>query len=502
MGRFLRVVLTLMFLLFLASQAFSQTVLKRVKLRNVTEGATFVSTGPFAHHIAILDGYDVLGFPAEGRGHAPAHKLFDLRSLPIVGHPNGIAYIPQEKAFVISEGLNADKLVFCDHKGVLLSTLTIQYLNGYLPNSVEEIDYIPPDSPVYPDHFLLATADGIDPSHVQVIARNGQVDKEIVWPRAEDFLLGISFKPPDRVLGSVETWAEDGTVSYNIVEIDFSGNITRGPVPADNMYEALVSLPDGKVVAATNGDGKLLFFDADLQRQPALDRDYRIGLGLSFMAVGWDTDRNRFLVMDGYGVYSLPPSLDRATRVVDLTPYDPYLAANFRGLTYLPDEHRIATFKRVTPMGILLFDDTGSFTEQIPEDFRIAGLTYIPPTREFAMRTTTRPVTTLAIFDRGGTFVRSFDLAAAGLSAIQSVAFFAPEHPSGREFLVAGRFGNYLALITDSNGNVLRSFNYRSKLNVLDLTDVDAITTGPFAGAFVFGDSSGAELVVVRLGER
>jgi len=484
-------------------------VLDRARIGGYSEDITFVTKGALSNQLIVLDGYDVFGIPGQAHGNPPMKKLFDLKGLGIEIAPRGIAYIESERLFVANNDFPEPTTLFLfDHKGHPQGTRTIQYLNGYLPVHLEGMEYIPATSSVFPDHLLMATwDDNGGPSRIEVIRRDGQVVAEIFpnWPpdSGTENIGDIMFLPPNRLLVTFY----DST----IWTIDFAGNVLAGPqtVAGANGGEGIAQMGDGRI-AYVSYPQDLFFFDGDLNRLPSEDRHDVIGLNLNRpTAIAWDSDTNKHLIAHQvppfFGAFStkvsaVTPSLDSASEVIDLAD-DGFLQS--RDMSYLPDEHLIAIAHLNSPRAILLYDNSGSFVEQVnlgvTPFVSPNAVTYIPATMQFAVRVAGE-LNKLRIFSRTGALVRTIDLSLIGVDAILGVAFFNPSHPSGGQFLVIDSFlTNDRAVITDFNGNLLGEFNYRSKLGVLTPTDVSAITTGPQAGAFSIVDSDGGEVVVFRL---
>src|SRR5215831_7511366 len=128
--------------------------LQHARLGNNAEDITFISNGPLGGQIAIMDGYEVRGLLAKG---GTAHKLFDVRRLGITFAPRGIAYISSGQFFALDDGIQQTKIFFADDRGRPKGTSTIQYLNGYFPDFLEGLSYIPKSAQSFPDHILLST---------------------------------------------------------------------------------------------------------------------------------------------------------------------------------------------------------------------------------------------------------------------------------------------------------------------------------------------------------
>jgi uncharacterized protein YjiK len=475
-----------------ATAASAQTVkvLQRKRLGNQTEDITFVSNGPLAGSVAILDGDQVGGIHRGQR----ARGLFDLFELGIRVSPRGIVYMPSEALFAVNDGTEVSTLFLVDSHGQAEGTRTIQYLNGFIPDFLEGMAYIPPTSQSFPDDLIVVANSFVsNQAYLEVMERNGLVVDEIV---ATDFtyITGVAFHAPDRILVSSDN---------NIWDLDFSGNIVAGPVSVDGAgdLEGLAQVSNGDIAAADYDAAKLFMFDRNLNRLPNLDRNYKIGLGVSVPnGLAWNSDTNQYLVAhNGFSpaetqeIVSIPPALNSATQVVNLAAdgYD-----GRKSLSYLPDKHLIAGTDRPSRQ-ILLFDNNGNLAGQI--DLSAFGtpsaLDYIPTTKQFAVKFNNAPLM-IDIIDGKGNLVRSIDLSSTALDAISGMAFFNPSDPSGGEFLVLGSSGANIALITDFLGDVKGEFNYREALGVINPTDVAAITTGSQKGAFSLVDNGNSQLVV------
>lgn len=507
--RFLAIALVLGTFVYGLADVKAQTVtlLDRAKIGGYSEDITFVTNGPLANHIIVLDGYEVYGIPGQAHGKPPMRKLFDIKGLGTEIAPRGITYIESEKLFVLNDPRQPTKLFLFDHRGRGQGTRTIQYLNGYLPEHLEGMTYIPSSSAVFPDHVAMITWDtlGSGPSRIEVLRRDGQVVAEISpnWPSGfETETMGdVMFLSSNRLL--VTGFFGD------IWTVDFAGNVLAGPqiVTGAEGGEGIVQMSDGRIAYVASPQD-LLFFDNNLNRLPSEDRHDVIGLNLNRpRAIAWNSDTNNHLIshleppsigLTASNVAAVPPSLDIATEAIDLVSGGFLRSAK---MTYLPDEHLIAIAHDISPRAILLYDNSGSLVEQLSlvPNQRPGAITYIPTTAQFGVRVAAE-LQKLRIYSRTGALVRTIDLSSIGVTTIVGVAFFNPSHPSGGQFLIIDNsLTNDRAVITDFNGNLLGEFNYRSALGLPTPTDVSAITTGPQAGAFSMVDAEAGEIVIFRL---
>lgn len=505
------VLLSLAWLVLLGPEGAAQTVLSRARLGNNVEDMTYVNAGPLANHIITLDGYEVYGLPGAGHGNAPFRKLFDLRALPIKSAPRGMAYVEPEQLFVLQDPAQNSTLFFVNYQGQLQTTRTIQYLGGFEPAHLEDLAYLPATSPVFPDRLLMVVweenedcDDGLG-SRIEVLTRGGQVEAEI-FPDAPlrcQQLGGISLLAPDQLV------VTDFTTNI-ISKLDFDGHAVAPPVTVNGAtaIDGIVQLRDGRVVTADYVTGKLYYMDAGLNRRPGEDRSNQIGFGISGPhGVAWNTDTGQHLVVGGPTiqqavVFSVPTTLDSATGVVTNLAASGFERSD--RLSYMPDEHRIVISHRNTPRAILLYDNSGNFTEQIsspaflPPNLR--AVEYVPTTQQFVARFGANPL--LRILSRTGALDGLINLTPTGLAAVGGIAYFDPTHPSGGQLLLleADTITNgQRAIITDFNGQLLGEFNYRDKLGVLSAQDLAFISTGAQAGAFSLIDFDSSEIVVFSL---
>ena len=493
----------------------AQTVLQHARIGGYSEDITFATSGPLKDNIVIADGYEVYAVPvaSKEKGKNPMVRLFDLKGLGIDVNPRGITYIESEGLFAVNDIGQRPTLFLFDSQGQARGTRTIQYLNGYLPGHLEGMSYIPPTSPVFPDHLLLVALDTLNgPSRIEVMKRDGQVVKEIFpnWPAGPDtsFMGDVAFLAPNRLLVTF--------YDNSIWTIDFNGNVVAGPqiVPGADGFEGIVQMSDGRIVAVGYPQ-KLLFFDKNLVRQPENDRNDIIGLNLNNPSgVAWNSDTNQLLIAHSVafpssaGIAAVPTSLETASPVVNLSSFP-----LSRRMTYLPNEHLIAIVHGNNPRAILLFKNDGTLDSQVDLSPASLGqnfgapstITYIPVANQFVVGfngingSPDQPAERrrLRVFSRTGTLVRTIDLACTGTGGIGALAYFDDPGGGGGRFIILGSAGRIL--ITDLDGHLLREFNSRVKLGLLSRTDIATITTGPLAGAFCIVDSSGGEIVIFRL---
>jgi hypothetical protein len=499
-----QVLVCLATLMLLASTLTAQTELKRVRLGNEAESMTYVSSGAYAGHIAIEDGMQVIGFPADGRGNAPARKLFDFSKLGFLGQPTGMGYLSDENLFVftvVTQNSPTATLYLSDDKGNPAGNVVVNWPQEFADNNSypEGIVWVPQTESRYPGCFIFAAIQqfGFENSFL-VVNRSGEVVAKIM-PKIDQtqvnfYPTGVGYRNGHLLVGNT-----DG----NFYEFDLDGNIVHGPIhftDASDIEGVTYASRSGRVALTANANAKVMFLDNDLNRLPE-ERSYRVGFGLSnAFDVAWSSSTSEFLV----NALGVEPTLDlaqvaainaditsaRFVRTLSDFPTQP------TRVEYMPDTNDFVLFQRSTfPRGFLFSDLNGNQTEftALPNTLSPSSFTYIPGTRQFAIRRTL-PANVLFIYDRSnlsGAPVRSINLATLGIASVGDVTYMHPEDPSGGQFLITTLDKFY---VIDFAGNLLAQY-----ANPMKVSGVGAITSGPNAGAFAGIYNPNNDLVLFTL---
>jgi len=476
----------------------AQTVIDRMRLGNNVEDVTYITAEPFADHIAVLNGHEVYGVSGRSLnacGSLVVRKLFDLRRLGLQIGSRGFAYMQSERLFAVQDPAQRSTLFITDMAGEPVERRTIRYPDGFVPDHLEGLAYIPPSSPVFPDHLVLVAMVYGNPFdlRLEVMERDGTVVAEILpeAPVSDYLVTGVAYKAPDRLLVS------SGDLVYTL---DFYGNVVAGPaiLEEEASIEGLVQLADGRVAAADYSTGRIFFFDDNLNRLWGDDRECGVGLDLSQPAgMAWDSGKGTHVISDRRGtnqLAELPQSLDARCPLVDLDD-DGY--GRPRQMTYLPNERLIAV-SHGDPDAILLYDGSGTLVEHL--DVSALGspqqIAYIRPTREFAVRFSGEG-SLLRILTRSGALVRTLDLSSIGMSGVYGVTYFEPTHRRAGELLLVD---SQQAFVTNLNGDLIKVFDYREALGVLSPADVSTVSTRSLASPrFGMLDIDNSEIVVFEL---
>jgi hypothetical protein len=487
-------------------------VLTRFFTGTYIEDITYVTRGAFAAHLAMVQGDGLYTIPLNAVGSGALKKLIDFRGL-LTAVPRGIAYISRERVHAMLDGQGCDQLVIFDDNGRFVERRQIKHLNGYVPNYCEGLAYIPDTSPDYPGHLLLAVNEpvGVSPlpdnykQRVEVLRTDGQVVRE-VFPRQPelarfDTIFGVTFKAPDDILISVNLF--DGT--GELWTLTFDGLQDATPVTlTQGIVEGLIQVPDGRIIA-TGVSSDLHAFDASLQPVPGWHRDFQLGQpnGITPNGIAWNPTAETLLVNTSDLVspfrtiqaFSPAAGTGSASLFLDFTTNQIF---GPRGLTYLASDGLLAVANTVAgPAGppppqwplrrIYLFDGAGTLAGKValqppgggaPE--RPALIEYLPTTNEFAVRTMA-DATRVQIFSRMGIFVRSFDPRPDDVASVGSFAYFTGADGSGRLLFI---MSNDQGAVTDLNGHILMTFNWREALGLIEPHELAYMASGPYAGAF------------------
>ena len=492
-------------------------IIARSRLGNTTEDIASLTSGPFTQFVVVMDGYDVLAVPSSSKVPGSTRKLFDVLGLGIKAAPRGIAYLPSENLLVVNDITQPSTLFLTDFEGQPRGTRTVEYLDGFVPDQVEGIATLPQSRS---SEQLVMAVLTLSPELSSRLVVLSLVDKSAYQVRGEIFPadpVGTDFV--SGVTPSIPRLPRDPNqflVSYgNLIQsISLDGSLVGDPVELINAasIEGLDRTSSTTTFAADINAGTLFALDQNLNPVPKLDRDYKIGVGLfNSSGLAWDASAEQHLLLsfsrdlpDDMQISQLPPSLDSASALADLT------AAGFRRgrkMTYVPQEELIAVAHQRDPKGILLFNQKGALMETV--DLSVVGsplaIAYISTTNEFVVRVSEAgKATTLFVVTRTGQMVRTIDLSQTGIRSVVALTFFNPQHSSGGQFFIvdgplAGDAVINLAFVTDFNGTPLNKIDYRAELGVLAPADVATITTGKNAGALSIVDRSSNELIVFEL---
>lgn len=491
--------------LFLCLSGLSgQTELKRVRLGNEVDGMTYVSTGPYAGTIAIQDGMQVIGFPADGRGNAPSRTLFDFSKLGFIAQPTGMGYISDEKLFVFTQNTQNSPtatLSLADAQGNPAGTVVVNWPQEFIDNNSypEGIVWVPYGESRYAGCFIFAAIQQFGPENsFLVVNRSGEVVAKITPDIDQStvyfYPTGLAYRNGHLLVGDINS---------NLYEFDLDGHVLAGPIHFDDGFDlegVTVATRSDRIALTSNANAKLIFLDSFLHRLPE-ERSYRVGFGLSnAFDVSWSNSTSEFLVnavaiettANLPQMAAISSDLTSARTVMSLSEFlSPPLH-----FEYLPDTSELALFHRSPlPRGYHFADLNGNQTgfTTVPTSLVPNTFTYIPSTQQFAIRRTS-PANVIFVHDRSnlaGPAVRSIDLAPLGIMSFSDITYMHPEDPSGGQFLITTLANFY---VIDMNGTLLAEY-----ANPMRVTGVGALTSGRYAGDFAGIYNSNNDLVIFTL---
>jgi hypothetical protein len=475
-----------------------------MRLGNMTESMSYISTGPEAGTIAIEDGMQLVGFPNNEQGQLKT--LFDFKKLGFLNQPTGFGYMSDEQLFVFThppQNSPTTELTLSDMQGNPAGAVTFTWPADFASDNPypEGIAWIPQNEPRYGGNFVFAAIQSLvgQTSHFFVVDRSGNLVAEItpnVDPNLTFWVTGLAYRNGHLIAGLID---------QTLWELDLDGNVTAGPFT----YDDLVDIEGVAFVAQTNqvaitsqAIGKVIFLDSNYNRQPD-ERTYQVGFGIgSILDAAWDPDTQEYLVNSN----ALAPTLQlpaiaavssdwsSARHVLDTL----NLGLPTR-LDYLPDTHAFALFHRSPPpRAFYYYDANGNQVGQdnFPTTLTPSTFSYIPTTRQYAIRKST-PANVIYIYDRDNLFgnpVRSIDLSPLGVTSTSNFTFANPQDPSGGQFVVVA--GDKI-LMLDFNGKLIARIN-----NTLHLNSIRSITTGPYAGNYVAMWTANDEMFIIALPQR
>lgn len=488
-------------------------VVARARLANNTEAATIVTSGRYKDSVVVVDGNDLLRFNVRDNVSDPAHKILDLRTLPIDFALRGIAHVPAEEAFLAQEPSQLRTLIVFDEQGRALPSRPITYPAGFAPVHFEGLAYIPPEASRHGDRLVSVVYDGTFAPQIHVMTRDGVVEA-VIAPEAlaHEFVTGIGYRAPDRLML--------GTEGNGLIwTVDLDGNVIGAPVQGGPGmdFEGLGQASDGRIYGTPYSGGRLLAFDSELGRLPGEDRSYTVGIGQPFpCCLAWNGDLDAFVVYQAVAeeIDVVPATLDSAATLIGGSKF-----GSAQGITYLPDEKLIGVTRR-GQRRILLFDNGGAAAGSVgvpsvpcsaaatsptcATSGRMLFASYLPSIAQFSFALRGRPdpntFSQIHFADRGGAYVRTLDVRSLGIEATHfAVPYWGPDGSGALQLMVSDDIGLRLVVTDLAGTTVTASIDYRRQLNVLSVNGAAQITSGPLKGAIAVTDTEHSEIVIFRI---
>lgn len=460
------------------------------------EDLTYVSNGPLAGHIVSLDGYDVYSAVVDGRKVRP-RKVFNLQGTSISGGPRGIAYIPQQRAFVYTNPRKPDYLLRSDLHGNEIEPIRLSYPDGFVHYHSEGLAFIPPDAPRFAGKLLMVAVQ-VEPefrARIFVVDLSGAVVDELILEGDlhQGWISTISY---DNRGGVVVTQGDN-----KVHRFDLQGKKTGEPVVVEGAksLEGIAVTAEGSFFVGDLYEGHLRALDKNLAPEPKRDRSYKVGKGVTFpMGLVWRPDLQRLVVEhlspDGFRFVEMTMGLKQVKPQFSLE-YD----ATFESSLGWIAEEGVYSVLRASSGEVWMIrpDGTKTGTLDLSDHMPILSLDYVPSRQQFVLLTGKKDgeAQEIHLVNRDGTAAGEMDLAElSGLeNAVSMTAYIGHK---GLSFLVAQtpEFGSKMVSF-DLDGTRLWELDYRSELGLVYPANLSALGGAASLG-FAASDPGSSRITV------
>lgn len=462
------------------------------------EDLTTITSGPLSGQVAILDGYEVFLTPSRRTGAKPV-KAFDLYGTSISGGPRGIAYIPEQSAFVFTNPRKPKYLLRSDLQGRELPPLELRYPEGFVHYHSEGLAYVPADAPKYAGRIIMVSVQ-LEPEfkcRLFVVNTQGVVEDEIVLEGNlhNEWIATVAY---DARAG---LWVSQG--DNKIHHFDLNGKKLGEAVEIGDAQslEGIAGLADGTLFVGDLFDGRLRRLDQKLQRDQEDDREYTIGDGVSFpLALGWRSDIHRLAVKhltpNGFRVVDTTPELNEVREEFILEKDSTYQSS----MTWI-DEEGVYAILRVSSGELWMVDPQGNKVSSLDLSAHspIQAIDYIPSTKQFVLlRGAVGSKQELHLVTREGTAVGEFDL--SELAGIDSAVSMASYHWGSAPAFVVGQTpeAGTQFVAFNLNGDRLWQMDYREELDIVYPANLSSVD-GNFVQAFAVSDPGSSKISLFPL---
>lgn len=485
-----------------ATAAHAQTVVATQRLGVNLEELTFVESGPWAGHVAIVDGYNLI---ATKPNQKHADLMFSVEAFGPAG-PRGVTFDPANDNFYFCLTTQPNQLFVTDSNGVQQPTVLIQFAPGQEGFSCEGLSYIPTTAAQYPGRLILSNSDNNGNPRIVFLREDGTVDLQI----------SPAFSPllPSGPVGV--QWLEDGKLlvsgGNSLLTMDYSGAIDPQPfatILGAASVEGVTMLGNGKIAAIDYSTPHLYMFNSKGYRLGDNEADFSTGIGLSRpIGIAWDTVRDSFLMntLQDHGdtkyrstaVNRTLKGFAHITVPENAVTSDATVLRPFGGITSLTGENLLAVGTR-GPNSIAVYDaTTGAYLYKynVPGLTTTGGITYDSINRMFIVRTQG----TLRFVPRDGTPGSAPDIVN---STVASTLTLSPIpggggvswHKSGSAPRIAAGDSIYDAATGVRIGTPITA----ASLGIPSIHAVVAITSGPYKGMFAAMNVDSSTIVIYSL---
>jgi hypothetical protein len=340
-------------LLLWTEPASAETVIARRRLGNNAEAMTY---DPVNDRAVVMDGDDVVGVAlnpldaivlatmrndTKGIKGVGFRKLFDVLALPLQGRqPKGIGYVPtQHRYYFIGDEVGGTGTIFStDEEGHPRPSLPLRNLAAPV-DFWESIAWIPPGAPAHGGTLAILGSRNseFNISHVYFVRLDGTVEEELIpqpGTALETYLCGLSYWP-DHPSTLLLTDCFSGIFGMDLRSGVPVGAQPLAPLPDTSDSEGLIVRRGGSILASGYQEGRLFAYDGKLNRTPADDKLFVIGIGASVSALTWNYDAGEFIALSPVRdrVLAVSSDLRSSRHLFEVAVTNEVTVA--RGLTYL-----------------------------------------------------------------------------------------------------------------------------------------------------------------------
>jgi hypothetical protein len=289
----------------------AETVIARKRLGNNAEAMTY---DPMNDRAVVMDGNDVIGValnPLDGVVLATMRndtsgivgsgfrKLFDVLALPLEARqPKGIGYVPTQRRyyFTSDEPGGTGTVYSTDEQGKPQPSLPLKNLAAPV-DAWEGIAWIPPGAPAHGGTLGILgsrNSDGI--SHVFFVRLDGTIEQELSpqpGTAVETYFCGIAYWP-DHPSTLLLTDCTSGIFAMDLRTGAPVGVQPLAPIAETSDSEGVFVRRNGRIVAS-GYEGRLFGYDSSLNRTPADDKLFVVGIGASVASLTWNFDSGEFV---------------------------------------------------------------------------------------------------------------------------------------------------------------------------------------------------------------
>jgi len=371
---------------FLLATVFGYEVTERCRLGAVVESITYISNGPLAGKVALVDGWSVyIHDPVLGT----CEKSFSTFGMGFIDLPRGIAYLSQGDFaghFLLSDSQNPNTLYLITVNGALAGTAHAQGFQWFGAEGLTQITSGPDQGKIA--MIAHGSTDSLNHIYIYRLEQSGSeinayLEKDLLNVPATD-LLGIAYLPtdfPDPAYADMFAVSdgEDSTPLLYVVD----GQGTRvATFPGFTYPEGLTYISSGAQA------GKMLMADSFLLHPVFRNLDGSTSIPSSIPTVGiglnlitnftWLKERQQFFVLQWDGRnFNQPVSIISRPGAGAWRQDSQFRLTHFRStrnITAMAADGNYRLFGSITPIGVPVRFEV----DVLDRDLNLLGTTALP----------------------------------------------------------------------------------------------------------------------------